>query len=79
MVAPVLFLQLLHANGCNGIPEHVQSTRTPQGECVRGSLKTCYGEGHQDGIGPAVLCTAVPHLLLLVTFVRSDGHIGLTC
>ena len=78
-VAQVLFLQLLRANDCNGTPEHVQGTGAPQGECVRGPLKMCHGEGHQDGFGPAVLCTAMPHLPLLVMFVCADGHIGLTC
>ena len=78
MVAPVLFLQLLHAKGCNGTSEHVQGTGTARGEYVRGPLKMYHGEGHQDGFGPAVICTAMPHLPLLVTFVCADGHIGLT-
>ena len=77
--AQVLFLQLLRANDCNGIPEHVQGTGALQRECVRGPLKMCHGEGHQDGFRPAVLCTAVPHLPLLVMFVCPDGHIGLIC
>ena len=79
MVAQVLFLQLLRANDCNGTPEHVQGTGAPRGECVKGPLKTYHGEGRQDGIGPAVLCTAVSHLLLLTELVCPDGLIGLTC
>ena len=74
-VAPVLLLQLLHANSCNGTPEHMQGIGAPRGECVKGLLKTCHGEGHQAGFGSAVLCTAVPHLPLPVMFVCPDGHI----
>ena len=45
----------------------------------RGLTKTCHGKGHQDGIGLAVLWTAMPHLLLLMELVCPDGLIGLTC
>ena len=48
-------------------------------ESARGILKICHGEGHQDEIGPAVLCTDVPHLLLLMALVCPDGLLGLTC
>ena len=78
-IAPILCLQLLRANGCNGASEHVQGIGASRGEWVRGPLKMGSGEGHQDGFGQAVLSTAAPHLPLLAAFVCPDGPICLTC